>query len=100
VKTISKPNDKKEVVYAKAQEACRKDIEIPFGVLQARFAIVRGPAHFWDMKSLQFIMKACVILHNIIIEDERGKNLEFLFDTVSSRFRQEKSRPDQNFPPD
>jgi hypothetical protein len=47
--------------------------------MQARFAIVRGPAHFGDKKSLINIMTACVILHNMIIEDERNLNLEFFF---------------------
>ena len=40
-------------------------------MLQARFAIVRGPARFWHHEDLTFIMKACIILHNMIIEDER-----------------------------
>jgi hypothetical protein len=46
VKTISNPKTKKEAEFGKVQEACQKDIERAFGVLQARFAIVRGPAHF------------------------------------------------------
>ena len=42
-------------------------------MLQARFAIVRGPAQFFYHETLQDIMKACVILHNMIIEDERDE---------------------------
>jgi hypothetical protein len=50
VKTIPTLKTKKEAEFAKAQEACRKDIERALGVLQARFVIVRGPARFWDKK--------------------------------------------------
>ena len=42
-----------------------------FGVLQARFAIIRGPSRFWSKDDMTIIMKACIILHNMIIEDER-----------------------------
>jgi hypothetical protein len=52
------------------QEATRKDVERAFGVLQARFAIVRMPARYWKKEDLHQIMKACIILHNMIIEDE------------------------------
>ena len=69
------------------QEAARKDIERAFGVLQSRFAIVRGPAHFWDKKTLKNIMTCCVILHNMILEDKRGLNLEFFYDNVGSRVK-------------
>jgi hypothetical protein len=44
---------------------------------------------FWDKKSLINIMKACVILHNMIIEDERDMNLEFFIDNVGNRVRPE-----------
>jgi hypothetical protein len=59
-----------------AQAAVRKDVERAFGVLQARFAIVRGPAHFWDKNTLREIMNACIIMHNMIVEDERDEDDE------------------------
>ncbi|KAL0006135.1 hypothetical protein SO802_013696 [Lithocarpus litseifolius] len=74
VKTIPSPRGHKRKLFAKAQEANRKDVERAFGVLQARFAIVRGPARFFYSETLQDIMKACVILHNMIVEDERDAN--------------------------
>ena len=43
-------------------------------MLQARFAIVRGSARFFHLETLQKIMKACIILHNIIVEDKRDDN--------------------------
>uniref|UniRef100_A0A0D3AWC1 DDE Tnp4 domain-containing protein n=1 Tax=Brassica oleracea var. oleracea TaxID=109376 RepID=A0A0D3AWC1_BRAOL len=42
-----------------------------FGVLQARFAIVKNPALSWDKVKIGKIMRACIILHNMIVEDER-----------------------------
>ncbi|XP_050278347.1 uncharacterized protein LOC126719884 [Quercus robur] len=74
VKTIPSPRGHKHKLFAKAQEANRKDVKRAFGVLQARFAIVRGPARFFHSETLQDIMKACVILHNMIVEDERDVN--------------------------
>ena len=74
VKTISSPQGHKKQLFAKAQEVNRKDVECAFGVLQARFAIVHGPAKFFHSETLQDIMKACVILHNMIVEDEWDVN--------------------------
>ncbi|KAL0005535.1 hypothetical protein SO802_013096 [Lithocarpus litseifolius] len=74
VKTIPSPREHKRKLFTKAQEANRKDVEHAFGVLQARFVIVRGPARFFCSEMLQDIMKACVILHNMIFEDERDVN--------------------------
>lgn len=51
------------------QEACRKDMERAFGILRARFAIVKGLAQMWYAKDLAD-MKICIILHNVMIEDE------------------------------
>ncbi|KAK9988070.1 hypothetical protein SO802_028309 [Lithocarpus litseifolius] len=74
VKTIPTPQGQKQKLFAATQEAYRKDVECAFGVFQARFAIVRGLARFFHLKTLQKIMKACIILHNMIVEDERDDN--------------------------
>ncbi|XP_024318825.1 uncharacterized protein LOC100826180 isoform X2 [Brachypodium distachyon] len=73
VKTIPSPLGQKNKYFAKCQEAHRKDVERAFGVLQARFAIVRGPARMWDEEVLHDIITACVIMHNMIVEDERDE---------------------------
>ncbi|XP_065882256.1 uncharacterized protein [Euphorbia lathyris] len=71
VQTIREPRDQKKMYFAMKQEACRKDVERAFGVLQSRFAIVAGPVRYWCKQVLHDIMKTCIILHNMIIEDER-----------------------------
>ncbi|XP_020253094.1 uncharacterized protein LOC109830287 [Asparagus officinalis] len=71
VQSIQMPQGNKHQFFAKQQESCRKDVERAFGVLQARFAIVRQPARMWDLDVLGKIMRACIILHNMIVEDER-----------------------------
>jgi hypothetical protein len=71
VKTIKAPANLKDKNFAAAQESQRKDVERAFGVLQARFAIIRNPARFWDEATLRDIMMACIIIHNMVIEDER-----------------------------
>jgi hypothetical protein len=41
LKTISGPTPGKRANFSQRQEACRKDVERAFGVIQARFAMVR-----------------------------------------------------------
>lgn len=71
IQSITLPQGEKAKLFAKVQESCRKDVERAFGVLQARFAIVKKPALFWDTEKIGKIMRACIILHNMIVEDER-----------------------------
>ncbi|KAF5449965.1 hypothetical protein F2P56_012194 [Juglans regia] len=71
VKTIPSPQGNKKKHFAACQESTRKDVERAFGVLQGRFAIVRGPARFFRPEVLKDIMYACIILHNMIVEEER-----------------------------
>ena len=68
---IRLPQIPEDELFTKAQEGVRKDVERAFGVLQARFAIIQQPALAWDEKILWNIMMACIIMHNMIIEDER-----------------------------
>jgi len=71
VKSYRSSQGNKKSHSTQAQEAARKDVERAFGVLQSRFAIIRGPARFWGKDMLWYILAACVILHNMIIENER-----------------------------
>ncbi|XP_061999069.1 uncharacterized protein LOC133716375 [Rosa rugosa] len=71
VKSISQPQTRKLKYFATKQEKYRKDVERAFGVLQARFAIIKGSARAWQLDFLGKIMKTCIILHNMIVEDER-----------------------------
>ena len=52
VKTIPSPQGRKNYLFATIQESTRKDVERAFGVLQARFAIIRGPARLWRTEAL------------------------------------------------
>lgn len=76
VQSIHMPQDEKRKHFSKRQEACRKDVERCFGVLQARFAIIRNPCRQWNVEVISDIMFACCILHNMILADERGLGLE------------------------
>ncbi|XP_056865852.1 uncharacterized protein LOC130511938 [Raphanus sativus] len=75
IQSIRLPQGQKQSLFATTQESVRKDVERAFGVLQARFAIVRNPSKLWDKNKIGNIMKACIILHNMIVEDERGSYL-------------------------
>uniref|UniRef100_A0A0D3DNS6 DDE Tnp4 domain-containing protein n=1 Tax=Brassica oleracea var. oleracea TaxID=109376 RepID=A0A0D3DNS6_BRAOL len=77
VQSIPLPQGRKASLFASHQEAVRKDVERAFGVLQARFAIVKNPALTWDKIKIGKIMRACIILHNMIVEDERDGYTQF-----------------------
>ncbi|XP_022681834.1 putative nuclease HARBI1 [Setaria italica] len=85
VNSIPEPQGSKKKYFATAQEACRKDVERAFGVLQSRFAIVRGAARFWDQDTIGQIMRACVIMHNMIVENERDEGDDLNYDGVGEK---------------
>jgi hypothetical protein len=84
VKAIACPQGKKAKQFAAFHESTRKDVERAFEVLQARFAIIRGPKRGWNREMLKYIMKACIILHNMIIEDERNTDdaIDFEYEQI------------------
>jgi hypothetical protein len=77
VKPVKYPTGKKKLQFHNAQAGARKDVERAFGTLQTQFAIIRGLARFWDQNILWYIIKACAIMHNMIIENERGQELDY-----------------------
>ena len=70
VKSFPRPSDPKRKKFKEMQEAARKDVERAFGVLQSRWAIIRGAARVWQIKIMSDIIYTCIILHNMIIENE------------------------------
>ncbi|XP_048637105.1 uncharacterized protein LOC125609617 [Brassica napus] len=90
----------KAELFVKTQEAARKYVERTFGVLQARFAIVKNPALTWDKEKTGKIMRACIIIHNMIVENEHNgytridiSELEEGSVTRSSQVETETDRP-------
>ena len=77
VKSITFPTLQKHKLFAQHQESVRKDVERAFGVLQARFAFIRHPCLVWDKDNMGRTMIACIILHNMIVEDERDTYLHY-----------------------
>lgn len=91
VQTIHEPQVEKNCLFAEMHEACRRDVERCFGVLQSRFAVIQNPSRLWDKEVVRDIMYACVILHNMIIEDEQDLNLEPCFDEQIVQLRRGES---------
>ncbi|ETV69632.1 hypothetical protein H257_14654 [Aphanomyces astaci] len=71
LKTYPNPSSRMQKLFASKQEAKRKDIERAFGVLQARFHVLTSGCRLWDRDAMRTVIKACVILHNMIIDFER-----------------------------
>ncbi|XP_024178768.1 uncharacterized protein LOC112184761 [Rosa chinensis] len=80
VQAIRNPRMPQTQHFTRMQEAYRKDVERAFGILQARWAIIRGPARGWSKENLQYIMMTCIILHNMIVEDKHDEDAAEPFD--------------------
>jgi hypothetical protein len=96
VKSVRNPIDEKTSYFSEMQESAQKDIDRTFRVLQARFAVVRSPAYGWDKTQVSNIMTTCIILHNIIVEDEgamaNNRNYERIGEEVDLRTGSQQTR--------
>ncbi|KAJ9566885.1 hypothetical protein OSB04_002851 [Centaurea solstitialis] len=70
VKAFSYPEDDKRIKFKGAQEAARKDIERAFGILRKRWNIIKQPSRFMEIPTMRKVMYACIILHNMILENK------------------------------
>nr|XP_043622036.1 protein ALP1-like [Erigeron canadensis] len=77
VKSFKCPMDAKTTKFKRYQEAARKDVERAFGVLQGRWQIIEQYAQPYSTNKIKRIMLCCVILHNMIVEDNGRAITEF-----------------------
>jgi hypothetical protein len=84
IKGIPLPQSEKHQLFTNAQAAWHKDVECAFGVLKYRSNIIAVPGHSYSQHTFGWIMCACVILHNMIIDDECDANLDETYETVDS----------------
>jgi hypothetical protein len=47
------------------QSEYQKDVEHVFGVLQAKYTIIKGPVRQWSVEDLKYIVDCVIILHNM-----------------------------------
>jgi hypothetical protein len=72
VSGIPSPQNNKQAHFTDKQQMYRKDVERAFGVLQAKYAIIKGPARVWNQEDLKYIVDCVIILYNMGILYERG----------------------------
>jgi hypothetical protein len=70
VKTFTDPIDEKRQLFKRKQESARKAIERAFGVLKKRWHVISYPARYWKKETMIDVVYACIILHNMILQDE------------------------------
>ncbi|GJY55543.1 ALP1-like protein isoform X1 [Tanacetum coccineum] len=77
VKSFTVANSEKNVLFKQKQKSARKDVERAFGVLHGRWHIICQPARAWTVNKLRRIMYTCIILHNMILKDQKFALSEF-----------------------
>ena len=85
VQSLQDPEDQKESNFSACQESARKDVERCFGVLQSRWSMIANPCRLWSTSDMADVMYACIIMHNMIIEDEADEGLPELGVSSSSQ---------------
>jgi hypothetical protein len=64
---IPSPQNYKQAHFTDRQQMYRKDVERVFGVLQAKYAIIKRPARLWNQEDIKYIVDCVIILHNMSI---------------------------------
>ncbi|XP_076881689.1 uncharacterized protein LOC143529891 [Bidens hawaiensis] len=70
VQAYASPVSDKRKYFTKKQGSAMKDIERAFGFLKNRWAMLANPIRFWTRKKITEVVITCIILHNMILEDE------------------------------
>lgn len=64
-----------ESLYAKVQEAVRKEIVRDFGEVQGKWNIISRPSKFTTVETMEIFMNFVIILHNMCIEESTADEL-------------------------
>jgi hypothetical protein len=65
------------------QASVSKDVECAFNLLKKRFNILVIPGRYYSQHTLGLIIHSCIILHNMIIDDERDNSYDDNYHTVT-----------------
>jgi hypothetical protein len=65
------PQQEKHRFFSMKQVSVRKDVECAFGLLKKRFNILASPDRSYSQRTIDLIMHGCIILYNMITDDER-----------------------------
>lgn len=61
----------KRSLFAQQQESGQKNVQQTIRMVQAWFSIVCSTLHTWNVNTMKPIILACIILHNMIVKDDR-----------------------------
>jgi hypothetical protein len=62
----------------------RKDVECAFDLLKKRFNILAITDRPYSQRTIDLIICVCIILHNMIIDDERDDGYDKNYHTITS----------------
>jgi hypothetical protein len=84
MKGVSVPQQQKHRFFSMKQASVWKDVECAFGLLKKKLNILAIPGRSYSHRTLNLIMRACIILHNMIIDDEIYGSYDENYHTVTS----------------
>jgi Plant transposon protein len=66
IKPFRAPIDDRQTNFNRAQESARKCVERCFGILVAKFHILKYSLRRWSKDDILYVLYTCVILHNMV----------------------------------
>jgi hypothetical protein len=76
IKGVPISQQEKHQFFSMKQASVRKDVKCAFGLLKKKFSILTIPDRSYSQLTFGLIMRACIILHNMIIDDERDNDYD------------------------
>jgi hypothetical protein len=83
MKGVTVPPQEKHQFFSMKQVSVRKDVECVFDLLKKMFNILAISGWSYSQRTLDLIMHACIILYNMIIDDERNDDYDDNYHTVT-----------------